>query len=177
MDIADTPQTMDIHGILELLPHRYPMLLVDRILDYKTLEYIIGLKNVTMNEPFFQGHFPGHPIMPGVMIIEAMAQAAGCLGRCSRTPRRPRPRKPRWQHIARPGHRPPREPAVGQTAPVVSSWLRSWWPTWLRFTSSTLSATILRSPSTLCAASNSLQSGRAAALGGATAPVRQLRSR
>ena len=79
MDIAESPQTMDIHGILELLPHRYPMLLVDRILDYKKLEYIIGLKNVTMNETFFQGHFPERPVMPGVMIIEALAQTGGVL--------------------------------------------------------------------------------------------------
>lgn len=70
---------IDIHGILELLPHRYPMLLVDRIIDYKKLEYIVGLKNVTMNEPFFQGHFPARPVMPGVMIVEAMAQTGGVL--------------------------------------------------------------------------------------------------
>jgi len=70
---------IDIHGIMALLPHRYPMLLVDRIIDYRKLDYIVGLKNVTMNEQFFQGHFPERPVMPGVMIIEAMAQTGGVL--------------------------------------------------------------------------------------------------
>ena len=67
----------DIKKILELLPHRYPMLLVDRILEYKKEEKLLALKNVTANEPFFQGHFPAHPIMPGVLILEALAQAIG----------------------------------------------------------------------------------------------------
>lgn len=67
----------DIKKILELLPHRYPMLLVDRILEYKKEEKLLALKNVTANEPFFQGHFPAHPIMPGVLILEALAQATG----------------------------------------------------------------------------------------------------
>lgn len=65
--------------ILRLLPHRYPFLLVDRILDYTLNEQIVGLKNVTINEPFFPGHFPGKPIMPGVLILEAMAQVGGIL--------------------------------------------------------------------------------------------------
>jgi 3-hydroxyacyl-[acyl-carrier-protein] dehydratase len=65
--------------ILQILPHRYPFLLVDRILDWTVNEKILGLKNVTINEPFFQGHFPGKPIMPGVLIIEAMAQVGGVL--------------------------------------------------------------------------------------------------
>ncbi len=69
----------DIQKIMSLLPHRYPFLLVDRILELVTDEKIIALKNVTINEPFFQGHFPGSPIMPGVLIIEAMAQAGGVL--------------------------------------------------------------------------------------------------
>ena len=69
----------DIQDILTFLPHRYPCLLVDRILDYTPGERIVGLKNVTVNEPFFQGHFPGVPIMPGVLILEAMAQVGGCL--------------------------------------------------------------------------------------------------
>ncbi len=65
--------------ILEYLPHRFPMLLVDRIIEFESGKRIVGLKNVTINEPFFQGHFPGHPIMPGVLILEAMAQAGGLL--------------------------------------------------------------------------------------------------
>ena len=68
----------DIQKLLEMLPHRYPFLLVDRILECIPGERVRGLKNVTMNEPFFQGHFPGLPIMPGVLIIEAMAQT-GCI--------------------------------------------------------------------------------------------------
>jgi UDP-3-O-[3-hydroxymyristoyl] N-acetylglucosamine deacetylase/3-hydroxyacyl-[acyl-carrier-protein] dehydratase len=64
---------------MEFMPHRYPMLLVDRIIDFVPGESIVGLKNVTINEPFFQGHFPGHPIMPGVLIVEAMAQCGGLL--------------------------------------------------------------------------------------------------
>jgi UDP-3-O-[3-hydroxymyristoyl] N-acetylglucosamine deacetylase/3-hydroxyacyl-[acyl-carrier-protein] dehydratase len=70
---------MDVQQILDFLPHRYPMLLVDRILEVEEGERIVGLKNVTINEPFFNGHFPGHPIMPGVLIVEAMAQAGGLL--------------------------------------------------------------------------------------------------
>ena len=70
---------MDIRRILEILPHRYPILLVDRIVESEAGKRIVGLKNVTFNEPFFQGHFPGHPIMPGVLIVEAMAQTGGVL--------------------------------------------------------------------------------------------------
>jgi 3-hydroxyacyl-[acyl-carrier-protein] dehydratase len=70
---------LDIQAILERLPHRYPFLLVDRVLECRPGESIRALKNVTYNEPFFPGHFPGHPVMPGVMIIEALAQAAGIL--------------------------------------------------------------------------------------------------
>ncbi len=65
--------------VQQILPHRYPFLLLDRILDFTVNEKVIGLKNVTVNEPFFQGHFPGKPIMPGVLIVEAMAQAGGIL--------------------------------------------------------------------------------------------------
>lgn len=64
---------------MEYLPHRYPFLLVDRIVEMSPEGHVVGLKNVTMNEPFFQGHFPGYPVMPGVLIIEAMAQAGGIL--------------------------------------------------------------------------------------------------
>jgi 3-hydroxyacyl-[acyl-carrier-protein] dehydratase len=70
---------MDINEILQYLPHRYPFLLVDRVLEIEVDKRIRALKNVTMNEPFFPGHFPGHPVMPGVLIIEAMAQAAALL--------------------------------------------------------------------------------------------------
>jgi beta-hydroxyacyl-ACP dehydratase FabZ len=68
-----------IQEIMETIPHRYPFLLVDRILELEINKRIVGIKNVTMNEPFFQGHFPGHPIMPGVLLIEAMAQTGGVL--------------------------------------------------------------------------------------------------
>jgi len=70
---------LDVKQILEHLPHRYPFLLVDRVLDCTPGKDIVALKNVTINEPFFPGHFPHHPVMPGVMIIEAMAQAAAIL--------------------------------------------------------------------------------------------------
>ena len=70
---------LDQEAILKILPHRYPFLLVDRIIDLVPQEYVVGVKNVSMNEPFFQGHFPGKPIMPGVLIIEAMAQVGGIL--------------------------------------------------------------------------------------------------
>ena len=70
---------MDIHQILTLLPHRYPILLVDRVLEIETGKRIKALKNVTINEPFFMGHFPKHPVMPGVLMLEAMAQAAALL--------------------------------------------------------------------------------------------------
>lgn len=70
---------MDIHQILEYLPHRYPFLLVDRVLSCEPGKDIVAVKNVTINEPFFQGHFPHHPVMPGVLIIEALAQAAAIL--------------------------------------------------------------------------------------------------
>ena len=70
---------VDINEIMRYLPHRYPMLLVDRIVDFDPGKRIVGIKNVTINEPFFQGHYPGHPIMPGVLLIEAMAQVGGLL--------------------------------------------------------------------------------------------------
>jgi 3-hydroxyacyl-[acyl-carrier-protein] dehydratase len=69
----------DIHEILRLLPHRYPFLLVDRVTDIRGDEHGIGIKNVTINEPHFLGHFPGNPVMPGVLVIEGMAQTAGVL--------------------------------------------------------------------------------------------------
>ena len=75
---ANAP-AVDIQRIMEVLPHRYPLLLVDRILEFERERRVVGIKNVTINEPFFQGHFPGHPVMPGVLIIEAMAQCGGLL--------------------------------------------------------------------------------------------------
>ena len=70
---------IDIREIQSILPHRYPFLLIDRIIELEPKKKIVGIKNVTINEPFFQGHFPGNPIMPGVLILEAMAQAGGIL--------------------------------------------------------------------------------------------------
>ena len=76
----DKPKrSVDIGEILRYLPHRYPFLLVDRVIDVVPDERIVALKNVTINEPFFVGHFPHHPVMPGVLVVEAMAQAAGIL--------------------------------------------------------------------------------------------------
>ena len=72
-----------VEQIQELLPHRYPFLLVDRVIELVPDHSVVALKNVTINEPFFQGHFPGHPVMPGVLIVEAMAQAAGLLTQLS----------------------------------------------------------------------------------------------
>ena len=69
--------------ITKVLPHRYPFLMIDRVIEVKLGKKIVALKNVTVNEPFFQGHFPGNPIMPGVLIVEAMAQAGGVLARLS----------------------------------------------------------------------------------------------
>jgi 3-hydroxyacyl-[acyl-carrier-protein] dehydratase len=70
---------IEINEIMKILPHAYPFLLVDRIIEIEPGKRIVGIKNVTYNEPFFPGHFPGHPIMPGVLIVEAMAQTAGVL--------------------------------------------------------------------------------------------------
>src|SRR5512140_3011971 len=71
--------TLGIEDIQRILPHRYPFLLIDRVVDLTRKERIVALKNVTINEPFFQGHFPGYPIMPGVLMVEAIAQTGGAL--------------------------------------------------------------------------------------------------
>lgn len=77
---------LDINAVYALLPHRYPFILVDRVLEYKIMDSLVAIKNVTMNEPFFQGHFPGNPVMPGVLILEALAQASGILAKLSLSP-------------------------------------------------------------------------------------------
>ena len=71
--------SLDIHGIKKILPHRYPFLLVDRVIEAKPGESLVAIKNVTINEPFFNGHFPSNPVMPGVLIVEALAQAGALL--------------------------------------------------------------------------------------------------
>ncbi len=70
---------LDIHQIMTILPHRYPFLLIDRVIEMEPTKRLVAIKNVTINEPFFTGHFPGYPLMPGVLIVEAMAQAGGVL--------------------------------------------------------------------------------------------------
>jgi 3-hydroxyacyl-[acyl-carrier-protein] dehydratase len=71
---------MDLRAVLDILPHRYPFLLIDRVLELEVGSHILAIKNVSVNEPFFQGHFPNNPVMPGVLILEALAQAAAILG-------------------------------------------------------------------------------------------------
>ena len=78
-DSAPPPQTMDILEIMSLLPHRYPFLFIDRVIEMERKQRIVAIKNVTINEPHFQGHFPDYPIMPGVLMVEAIAQAGGAL--------------------------------------------------------------------------------------------------
>ncbi|MBU6247365.1 MAG: 3-hydroxyacyl-ACP dehydratase FabZ [Xanthomonadaceae bacterium] len=80
---AEFSLPVGVEHIQQLLPHRYPFLLVDRVIELVPDTRVVTLKNVTMNEPFFQGHFPGHPVMPGVLIVEAMAQSAGVLTQIS----------------------------------------------------------------------------------------------
>ena len=79
----DVQLPLDVVRIQQLLPHRYPFLLVDRVVEFEPHQRVLCYKNVTINEPFFQGHFPGHPVMPGVLVIEALAQAGGILTQLS----------------------------------------------------------------------------------------------
>lgn len=85
----DLSLPIDIAGIQHLLPHRYPFLLVDRVVELEPEKRVLAYKNVSINEPFFQGHFPGKPVMPGVLVIEALAQAGGLLSQLSRNPSDP----------------------------------------------------------------------------------------
>lgn len=85
--MTETPTVqmpVDVTRIMQLLPHRYPFLLVDRVVELEPFQRVKAIKNVTLNEPFFQGHFPGHPVMPGVLVIEALAQAGGLLTQLSK---------------------------------------------------------------------------------------------
>ena len=126
--------TIDIQGIMEILPHRYPFLLVDRVLELEPGRRVVALKNVSVNEPFFQGHWPGRPIMPGVLIVEAMAQAGGVLiaasvdaigqGRADRLDRRrqaPPAGRPRRPAPAR-GHRPNGSSRTPPPSPRSPGW-------------------------------------------------------
>jgi 3-hydroxyacyl-[acyl-carrier-protein] dehydratase len=85
MTVATVSMPVDVNRIQALLPHRYPFLLVDRVLELEPNQRILAVKNVSINEPFFQGHFPGHPVMPGVLVLEALAQAGGLLTQLSAT--------------------------------------------------------------------------------------------
>src|SRR5258708_27225871 len=78
-EAAESKPALDIHDILKILPHRYPLLLIDRVLELKRKERIVAIKNVTINEPFFNGHFPGLPIMPGGLVVSAIAQTGDAL--------------------------------------------------------------------------------------------------
>lgn len=92
-DIPDIMESVDIVQILDLLPHRYPFLLVDRIIDIKSDQSCIGIKNVTYNEPQFSGHFPSRPIFPGVFLVEGMAQTAGAICVLSKIKSQVRPKQ------------------------------------------------------------------------------------
>jgi 3-hydroxyacyl-[acyl-carrier-protein] dehydratase len=85
-DLPGVALPIDADRIMQMLPHRFPFLLVDRVIAFEHGKSLRAIKNVTINEPFFQGHFPGHPVMPGVLLIEAMAQAAGLLTQISTPP-------------------------------------------------------------------------------------------
>lgn len=104
------PKDIDIAYVLKALPHRYPFLLIDKVVDYELGKSLTAIKNVTVNEPFFQGHFPGNPVMPGVMILESLAQACGVLAYLSMTEHSDNPLyylvkidKARFSQTVRPG--------------------------------------------------------------------------
>ena len=82
-EVKVMPTTLDVLAIQKLIPHRYPFLLVDKVIEFEDNKRILAIKNVTFNEPYFQGHFPTRPVMPGVLVLEAMAQAAALLSRLS----------------------------------------------------------------------------------------------
>ena len=125
-DKPSSLEAADILDILNYLPHRYPFLLVDRIIDMKGDESCIGIKNVTFNEPHFTGHFPGRPIMPGVLMIEGMAQTAGAM--CARTVT-PRPKAVYFMTIDKAKFRKPVIPGdvVEYHMTKLKSRLNMWW--------------------------------------------------
>ncbi len=127
--IAETLNSADIVRLLELLPHRYPFLLVDRIIEMRADESCIGIKNVSFNEPQFQGHFPGKPVFPGVLIIEGMAQTAGALCVASQIANKKPPSKVFFMTIDNAKFRKPVEP--GDVLRYHMTKLRSrrnmWW--------------------------------------------------
>ena len=124
-ELSRKNESIQISEIMEYLPHRYPFLLIDRIVDFDSGKSIVGLKNVTINEPFFQGHFPEHPIMPGVLILEAMAQAGGLL--LMDTVENPQDKlvyfmsadKVKWRKPVVPGDQLKYEVKLGQSRPSV----------------------------------------------------------
>jgi len=109
MSSSELPTTLDILDILKQVPHRYPFLLMDRVIEHEPGQRLVAIKNVTFNEPHFQGHFPGEPLMPGVLVLEAMAQAGGLLlGLAHRSPpgslyMLASVRHARWRRPVRPG--------------------------------------------------------------------------
>ena len=113
--------SLDIMGVMRLLPHRYPFLLVDRVLECIKGESIRAIKNVTINEPFFPGHFPHRPVMPGVMIIEALAQTAGCSRSSPPTSCRTIPRGSSSSASTRRASASPSSPATSSSSPPSSS--------------------------------------------------------